>query len=42
MIPSILQGALAEGSIALAEVQGYVYDAKMKMAEMYRVLENPQ
>ena len=34
------KGALAEGSIALAEVQGYVYDAKMKMAEIYRTLDN--
>ncbi|MEN6621708.1 MAG: glycogen debranching N-terminal domain-containing protein [Smithella sp.] len=34
-------GALADGKIALAEVQGYVYDAKMKMAEIYRILENP-
>ena len=33
-------GHLAEGPIALAEVQGYVYDAKRKMAEAYRVLGN--
>ncbi|MEE8471684.1 MAG: glycogen debranching N-terminal domain-containing protein [Dehalococcoidia bacterium] len=32
-------GRLAESPIALAEVQGYVYDAKRKMAEIYRVLE---
>ncbi len=35
-------GKLAEGSIALAEVQGYVYDAKMKMAEIYRIMGNFQ
>jgi glycogen debranching enzyme len=34
-------GKLAEGAIALAEVQGYVYDAKMKMAEIFRILGNP-
>jgi glycogen debranching enzyme len=34
-------GALADGKIALAEVQGYVYDAKIKMAEIYRLLGNP-
>ena len=34
-------GRLATGALALAEVQGYVYDAKKKMAEIYRVLENP-
>lgn len=34
-------GALADGKIALAEVQGYVYDAKTKMAEIYRILGNP-
>lgn len=31
-------GRLAEPPIALCEVQGYVYDAKMRMAELYRVL----
>ena len=35
------RGPLAEGPIALAEVQGYVYDAKMKMADIYRILKNP-
>jgi glycogen debranching enzyme len=34
-------GTLADGGIALAEVQGYIYDAKVKMAEIYRILENP-
>ena len=34
-------GHLAEGPIALVEVQGYVYDAKRKMAEVYRLLGNP-
>jgi glycogen debranching enzyme len=38
---SFANGTLADGSIALAEVQGYVYDAKMKMAEMYRILGSP-
>jgi len=38
---SFEDGTLAEGSIALAEVQGYVYDAKIKMAEIYRILGNP-
>jgi glycogen debranching enzyme len=38
---SFASGALAEGTIALAEVQGYVYEAKMKMAEIYRILEKP-
>ncbi|MEE8163737.1 MAG: amylo-alpha-1,6-glucosidase, partial [Anaerolineae bacterium] len=32
-------GRLAEGPIALAEVQGYVYDAKRKMANIYRALK---
>jgi len=31
-------GELADRRIALAEVQGYVYDAKVKMAKMYRIL----
>ena len=35
---SFADGRLAEGSLALAEVQGYVYDAKRKMAELYRAL----
>jgi glycogen debranching enzyme len=33
-----VDGVLAQGPIALAEVQGYVYDAKRKMADIYRVL----
>jgi glycogen debranching enzyme len=33
-------GHLAEGPIALAEVQGYAYDAKRRMAQVYRVLGN--
>jgi glycogen debranching enzyme len=35
---SFAEGTLAQGPIALAEVQGYVYDAKRKMAQLYRVL----
>jgi glycogen debranching enzyme len=35
---SFADGRLAEGPIALAEVQGNVYDAKRKMAEIYRAL----
>jgi glycogen debranching enzyme len=35
---SFADGTLATGPIALAEVQGYVYDAKRKMAQLYRVL----
>lgn len=31
-------GRLAQGPIALVEVQGYVYDAKRKMAEVYKAL----
>ena len=31
-------GTVAKGPIALAEVQGYVYDAKIRMAEIYRAL----
>jgi glycogen debranching enzyme len=38
---SFAKGTLADGCIALAEVQGYVYDAKKKMAEIYRILDNP-
>ena len=28
-------GTLVEGPVALCEIQGYVYDAKMRMAELY-------
>jgi glycogen debranching enzyme len=35
---SFADGTLAQGPIALAEVQGYVYDAKRKMTQLYRVL----
>ena len=35
---SFADGTLAEGAIALCEVQGYVHDAKCKMARVYRVL----
>jgi glycogen debranching enzyme len=38
---SFADGRLAEGPIALAEVQGYVFDAKRKMAELYRLLGSP-
>ncbi len=38
---SFADGSLAAGPIALVEVQGYVYDAKRKMAEVYRLLGNP-
>jgi glycogen debranching enzyme len=31
-------GAIAEGPIALVEVQGYVYDAKQRIAEVYEAL----
>ncbi|MCL5961482.1 MAG: amylo-alpha-1,6-glucosidase [Chloroflexi bacterium] len=31
-------GTIAKAPIALAEVQGYVYDAKARMAEIYRAL----
>jgi len=34
-------GTVAKGPIALAEVQGYVYDAKLRMAEIYRALGQP-
>jgi glycogen debranching enzyme len=34
-------GRLAEPPIALAEVQGYAYLAKRRMADVYRVLERP-
>ncbi len=33
-------GTLAEGPIALVEVQAYVYYAKRKMADIYRLLED--
>ncbi len=35
-------GRLAEAPIALAEVQGYVYDAKLRMAQLYRLLNEPR
>jgi glycogen debranching enzyme len=35
-----VDGKLAEGPIALAEVQGYVYLAKLRMAEMFAALGN--
>lgn len=35
---SFANGRLAEGNIALCEVQGYVYDAKIKMGQIYRAL----
>ena len=35
-------GRLAEPPIALAEVQGYVYLAKTRMADVYRALGRPQ
>jgi len=34
-------GTLPEGPIALVEVQGYVYDAKIRMAELFEVLGRP-
>jgi glycogen debranching enzyme len=34
-------GHLADAPIALAEVQGYVYLAKLRMADVYRVLGDP-
>lgn len=39
---SFEDGRLAQGPIALAEVQGYVYDAKRKMAELYRLVGRPR
>ncbi len=39
---SFADGTLAKGPIAMAEVQGYVYDAKRKMAEIYRLLGEPE
>ncbi|HTE69076.1 MAG TPA: amylo-alpha-1,6-glucosidase [Actinomycetes bacterium] len=35
-----VDGKLAEGPIALAEVQGYVYMAKLRMAEVFEALGN--
>ena len=35
-------GRLAEPPIALAEVQGYVYLAKMRMADVYEALDRPE
>jgi glycogen debranching enzyme len=35
-------GRLGDGRLALAEIQGYVYDAKKKMAEIYRIIGNPE
>lgn len=35
-------GKLAEGPIALVEVQGYVFDAKVRMAELYQTLGRTQ
>jgi glycogen debranching enzyme len=35
-------GRLPEPPIALVEVQGYVYDAKLRMAEMYQYLGNAE
>ncbi len=37
---SFADGKLAPPPIALCEVQGYVYDAKRKMADLYKVLGN--
>ena len=35
---SFADGTLAEGPIALAEVQGYAYDAKKSLSALYRVI----
>ena len=35
---SFADGRIAEAPIALAEVQGYAYDARIKMAQIYRIL----
>jgi len=35
-------GTLAALPIATCELQGYVYDAKLRMADMYEVLERPR
>jgi glycogen debranching enzyme len=37
-----VDGSLAEPPIALAEVQGYVYLAKSRMADVYRALGRPE
>jgi glycogen debranching enzyme len=34
-------GSLARGSIALVEVQGYVYEAKLRIADVYEALGDP-
>ncbi|MEE9400216.1 MAG: glycogen debranching N-terminal domain-containing protein, partial [Dehalococcoidales bacterium] len=39
---SFADGTLAESPLALVEVQGYVYKAKRKMAEIYRLLGKPR
>ncbi|MFQ5472052.1 MAG: glycogen debranching N-terminal domain-containing protein [Dehalococcoidia bacterium] len=39
---SFANGRLAQGPIALAEVQGYVFNAKLCMAEIYRVLDRSE
>lgn len=38
---SFAGGQLANGPLAVAEVQGYVYAAKMGAADLYRMLGNP-
>jgi glycogen debranching enzyme len=35
-------GSLAEAPIALVEIQGYVYDAKLRMASLARRLDDPE
>jgi glycogen debranching enzyme len=35
-------GSLASLPLALCELQGYVYDAKLRMADIYNVLGNPK
>jgi len=35
------KGELASGKIALAEVQGYVYSARMRMSQLAQVLDKP-
>ncbi|MCZ6613874.1 MAG: trehalase family glycosidase, partial [Thaumarchaeota archaeon] len=35
---SFADGRIAKAPIALAEVQGYAYDARIKMAQVYRIL----
>ena len=34
-------GSLAQGPIALVEVQGYVYEAKLRIADVYEALGDP-